>query len=96
MRYAIELVFTCEEERTSFKQRWNDVKTLISPAGGPSLENTPSILKLFKLAEDQGRPAAQTVPQTGSFLQKAGMSVSVISYFDHNAVTRHVFWQLHG
>ena len=79
VRYAIELVFTSEEERTSFKQRWNDVKTLISPAGGPKLENTPSILKLCKLAEDQGRPAAQTVPQTGSFLQKAGITVSVIS-----------------
>ena len=48
VRYSIELVFTSEEERTSFKRRWTEVKTPISP-GGPNLENTPSILKLSSL-----------------------------------------------
>ena len=86
VRYAIDMVLTSEEERIRFKQRLDDVKALLSPAGGPKLDNLQFVLELFKLAEGQARelPAApqtvpQTVPQTGSFLQKAGMSVSVIS-----------------
>ena len=82
VRYAIDMVLTSEEERIRFKQRLDDVKALLSPAGGPKLDNLQFVLELLKLAEGQARelPAApQTVPQTGSFLQKAGMSVSVIS-----------------
>ena len=102
VRHTIDMVFTSEEEKVDFKRRVDVLKTLFSPPGATKhekIENAQLLLELFKLAEGQGRelPAApQTVPQTGSFLQKGGMSVSVISYFDHNAVTRHVLWQLRG
>ena len=85
VRYSIDMVFPSEEEKDRFKQRMDDLKTLLSPPGATKhekIENTQLIFELFELAESQALefPAApQTVPQTGSFLQKAGMSVSVIS-----------------
>ena len=81
VRYSIDMVFPSEEEKDRFKQRMDDLKTLLSPPGATKhekIENTQLIFELFELAESQARklPAApQTVPQTGSFLQKAGMSV---------------------
>ena len=56
MRYTIDMVFTSEEEKVSFKGRMDDLKTLLSPPGATKhkkIENTQLILELFKLAESQ-------------------------------------------
>ena len=78
VRYTsgVDVTLPSEAARTAFKDRLSSVKDLLSPPGGPKLDNLELMTALFDLAESSrsavSAGAHSSVAQTGSFLPFSG------------------------
>ena len=75
VRFTVDVALPSETARTAFKDRLSSVRDLLSPAGGPKLDNLALMTALLDLAESRSSVSAytsQSVAQTGSFLPYSG------------------------
>lgn len=75
VRFTVDVALPSEAARTAFKDRLSSVRDLLSPPGGPKLDNLALMTALLDLAEASQSPGAgvhSSVAQTGSFLPYSG------------------------
>lgn len=75
VRFTVDVALPSEDARTAFKDRLSSVRDLLSPPGGPKLDNLALMTALLDLAEASHSPspgAHSSMAQTGSFLPYSG------------------------
>ena len=74
VRFTVNVALPSEAARTTFKDRLSSVRDLLSPLGGPKLNNLVLMTALLDLAEASSPNAGAhgSVAQTGSFLPYSG------------------------
>ena len=81
VRHTVDVPLASEAARTAFKDRLSSVRDLLSPPGGPKLDNLALMTALLDLAEASHRPtsacAHSSMAQTGSFLPFSGMQIKL-------------------
>ena len=81
VRFTVDVALPSEEARTAFKDRLSSVRDLLSPPGGPKLDNLALMTALLDLAEaSRGHPSADahsSMAQTGSFLPYSGTQIKL-------------------
>ena len=72
VRFTVDVALPSETARTAFKDRLSSVRDLLSPAGGPKLDNLGLMSALLDLAEfsrtSSSAGAHSSVGPGGSFL----------------------------
>ena len=72
---AIDVALPNKEARKAFKDRLTSVRDLLSPPGGPKLDNLGLMTALFDLAEASRPNTAihSSVVQSGGFMRYSGI-----------------------
>ena len=78
VRFALDINFASAEAREAFKARLNKVKDVLTPNGGPKLDNLGLMTALFDLVDmndsavsSSSSPPTQTTPT--NFMDSSGM-----------------------
>ena len=74
VRFTVDVALPSEAARTAFKDRLSSVRDLLSPPGGPKLDNLALMTALLDLAEASSPSAGahSSVAQSGNFIPYSG------------------------
>ena len=75
VRYTFDVCFSSQQQKDDFKARLSSVRDLLSPQGGPKLDNLGLMTALFRLAEARhaGRSGTtEALSEARSFLPNSG------------------------